>query len=68
MLAELDHLRRDHRHAVGLIGIVGEIFLVIILGDREIINSGHFCDNEAVPNMLGIQLADEVFGGFFLLR
>lgn len=37
VLAELQNLGSDNRHAVGLIGIVGEVLLMIILGPVEIL-------------------------------
>src|SRR5690348_6759415 len=35
VLAELGHLGRHHRAAVGLVGVVLEVLLVVILGDVE---------------------------------
>ena len=34
-LLELFHLGRYHKLAIGLVAIVGEIFLVVILGHKE---------------------------------
>ena len=62
MLAELRHFRRDHCLTIWLVLIARKIFLMIIFGDEVIIDGGHFRNNGAVPDLLGIQLADGLFG------
>ena len=67
MLAEFRHFRRDHSLTIWLVLIARKIFLMIILGDVEILDRFHFCNDGAVPDSLGIQLADGLFGNGLLL-
>ena len=66
MLAELGDLRRDHRHAIRLEGIVGEVFLVVILSHIELVELCHLGDDGLVPNVLLVQLLDELLCGGLL--
>ncbi len=50
-LRNFDHLRRDNRHAVGLIGIVGKVFLVVILGQVEFRERREFGDDGIRPQL-----------------
>ena len=68
VFAELGHLRRNHSLTIRLELIVREIFLVIIFGDVELVNGGYFCNDGTAPDLLGIQIADEILGNFLLLR
>ena len=61
MLAELGYLGCNHGLAIGLKGIVGEIFLVIIFSHIELVEPGHFGDDGFIPDMLVIQLFNELF-------
>ena len=67
MLAEFRHFRRDHSLTIWLILIADKIFLMIILGDVEILDRFHFCNDGAVPDSLGIQLAGGLLGNGLLL-
>ena len=67
MLSELGNFRRNDRLAIWLGLIPHEVFLMIILGDVEILDRFHFRNDGAVPDILRIQLADEILGSLFLL-
>ena len=67
MLAELGHLRCDHCHAVRLVGIVGKVFLVVFLRHVELVQLFHLSDDGMVPDLLGVQIFDELLGSLLLL-
>ena len=66
MLAELGDLRRDHRLTIRLVGVVGEVFLVIIFGHVEFVELGHFGHDGLVPDVLVVQLLDGFLGNLLL--
>jgi len=66
MFSEFGNLRGDNRLTIWLALITREVFLMILLGNVEILDRFHFCDDWAVPDSLGIQLADEILGNLFL--
>ena len=60
MLAELGYLGSDHSHAVGLVRIIGKVLLVIILGHVELIELHDLGDDGFAPNVLVVQLFNEL--------
>jgi len=54
MFAEFGNLRCDHCLTIRLELIVREIFLMIIFGDIELIERGHFRNDGTVPDPLGV--------------
>ena len=52
MLAEFSHLRRYHCLAIRLIGVMGEVFLVIVLSLINLIQFSHFRHDGPVPDVL----------------
>jgi hypothetical protein len=56
VLAEFRDLGRDDHHAVGLRGILGEVFLVIALGFVEGRRVGDFGDDRILPQFGGREL------------
>lgn len=62
MLAELYHLRRDDRHAVGLMGIIGKIFLMVIFRHVELRERRDLGDDGIRPQTRLGQFADDRLG------
>ena len=66
-MAKFQHLRRDNGGAIGLIGVIGKVFLVVILGRPELIKGGHLGDDLSIVYALLRDLVDDLEGGLFLL-
>ena len=67
MLSEFSNLWGNYSLTIGLILIAHEVFLMIVFSDVEIFHRLYLRNNGAVPDTLGIQLADEILGNLFLL-
>ena len=63
-LSKLRHLWCYYRRTVGLVRIVGKIFLVIIFRRPEFIERRYLGHDRVVINAFGGDLGDDIFGGF----
>ena len=65
-LAELGDFGGDHKLAVGLVGIVFEIILMVILGAVEDIQRGDFGDDGVGPQVGGVEFGADGLRRFLL--
>src|SRR5215210_557920 len=65
--AELGNLGRDYYLAVRLETVVAKVILVVVLCDVELVEGGDLGHYRVVPNPLGSQIGDHLFGGALLV-
>src|SRR2546426_8142946 len=66
-LAELRHLGRHHRAAVGLVRVAAEIAAVVLLGGVELRERGDLGHDGVVPDLPHLELLDHLLGDGALL-
>jgi hypothetical protein len=65
--AEFGDLGGDDGGAVGLVGIVGEILLVVVFGGPELVEGLYLGDDRVIVNAEGVYLVDDLYSGAGLI-